>query len=201
MMPGTSSRCSRASTLATRRRRCTMSGLRWSCRAATSSRPLGCWPRGSRSRRNRPGGTPGCGAWRERECFIASCNNQALQFLACFQLRLLSSTCPGCSLLEQMQTDIQSGKFAYQPPWAAHQEQGSGGSRAGHTGHSAASSLGAAFLTPGVLDERRNRSVTLTLVRVHTDSHRGAISGRPPCSCIEIQSYHSCCCRRCRCCQ
>lgn len=73
---------------------------------------------------------------------------------------------PGCSVLEQMQSEIQAGKFAYQPPWAAQQEHGSG-SRAGHTGHSGASSLGVAFLTPGVLDERRNHSATLTLVRKH----------------------------------
>ncbi|KAI7845303.1 hypothetical protein COHA_001145 [Chlorella ohadii] len=53
------------------------------------------------------------------------------------------------SLLEQMQADLQAGKFVYRPPWAS---EGSGNK----TGHSGVSSLGAAFLTPGVLDERRS---------------------------------------------
>jgi hypothetical protein len=57
-------------------------------------------------------------------------------------------------LLEQAQSDLQAGRFVYRPPWA--QDGG------GRTGHSAASSL-AAFLTPGVLDERRS-AATLTAV-------------------------------------
>ena len=61
---------------------------------------------------------------------------------------------PCCSLLEQMQSDLQAGKFVYKAPWV---QEGS------KTGHSGASSL-AAFLTPGVLDERRS-TATPTLVR------------------------------------
>ncbi len=61
---------------------------------------------------------------------------------------------PCCSLLEQMQTDLQAGKFVYKAPWVQD---------ASKTGHSGASSL-AAFLTPGVLDERRS-TATPTLVR------------------------------------
>jgi hypothetical protein len=58
------------------------------------------------------------------------------------------------SLLEQMQSDLQAGRFVYRAPWA--QDSGA------KTGHTAASSL-AAFLTPGVLDVRRS-SATHTLV-------------------------------------
>lgn len=61
-----------------------------------------------------------------------------------------------CSLLEQMQADLQAGKFVYRPPWASE-------SSGNKTGHSCISSLGAAFLTPGVLDERRS-SATPSLV-------------------------------------
>lgn len=59
---------------------------------------------------------------------------------------------PAC-LLEQMQSDLQAGRFVYRAPWA--QDSGA------KTGHTAASSL-AAFLTPGVLDVRRS-SATHTL--------------------------------------
>ena len=62
--------------------------------------------------------------------------------------------CPACRLLEQMQGDLQAGKFVYRAPWAHEPSK---------TGHSGASSLGAAFLTPGVFDERRS-TATPTLV-------------------------------------
>lgn len=79
-----------------------------------------------------------------------------------------------------MHADVQAGKFAYQPPWGANGTASAGAPPAekqtvapavqthdqgNRTGHSGASSLGAAFLTPGVGDERRNHSATPTLVR------------------------------------
>ncbi|PSC73666.1 hypothetical protein C2E20_3077 [Micractinium conductrix] len=85
------------------------------------------------------------------------------------------------SLLEQMHADVQAGKFAYQPPWGANGTASAGAPPAekqtvapavqthdqgNRTGHSGASSLGAAFLTPGVGDERRNHSATPTLEMV-----------------------------------
>lgn len=96
------------------------------------------------------------------------------------------------SLLEQMQAEVQAGKFTYRPPWDAPQQQqqqaqqpqpqpqadvtGSASAGAGastrarssdgnRTGHSGASSLGAAFLTPGVLDERRSSATPTVTVR------------------------------------
>jgi len=59
-----------------------------------------------------------------------------------------------------MQAEVQAGKFVYRPPWVQQQDG------ANKTGHSGVSSLGAAFLTPGVPDERRNHSATPTLVSV-----------------------------------
>lgn len=80
-----------------------------------------------------------------------------------------SASIPTCSLLEEMQADVQAGKFAYKAPWAGQHPQqqqqqdvtsgtGSGGGGGNRTGHSVASSLGAAFLTPGGLDERRSNA-------------------------------------------
>lgn len=72
-------------------------------------------------------------------------------------------------LLEQAQSDLQAGRFAYRPPWV--QDGG------GRTGHSAASSL-AAFLTPGVLDERRSAA---TPTAVSSGAAGGVGSGAGNC--------------------
>lgn len=71
-------------------------------------------------------------------------------------------------MLEQMQADVLAGRFQYKAPWALDSAGGSGdgaNANANKTGHSLASSLSAAFLTPGGLEERRSTATPTVVSR------------------------------------
>jgi hypothetical protein len=65
--------------------------------------------------------------------------------------------------MEQMQADLQAGKFVYKAPWGPQQEQGGSNGGGGGGGSRTAHSLGA-FLTPGMLEGERRSNATPTVV-------------------------------------
>ena len=165
--PGTPSRRCAASTLGSRRPGSTTSGRRWRRLRATPPRRWGWWPRGCGCRRS-PAGGRSCGSvvgcslgcssvgvcmWLLGCCRAGCCTR--LSPAAPLAAAAATTTAAARRVLEQMQADLQAGRFAYRPSWAQD-----GGSR---TGHSSASTY-AAFLTPGGAPPERRGLATPTLV-------------------------------------